>query len=491
MKVFVYEKVNFKRIPVMYYVLLYILLLIIIIPLQPVGDDWASIPILYFDWELLKPDALWRPFQHLWAIMQGSYINSFPIINHIEVVTMHIISLYCLETFGLMLGLEKKSLYFSLLFFTVSPACLGTLLSIDAMNQTALPLGLIGTIIYIQRTGVRKYAGWLLCSILAVLWKESGIVWFMLTPFINEMFYLKKWKSGSYRRRLCSLMLNWGIGFLFVLLYFIVRFSWAGNMNLGATDGVRYEVSFSIFDLIRNFMMLLGITFSSIDTLAFFVFPRNYLLLSITVVISVVFTGLLFVFFLKKMKDKNVLIILLFLLFSLLCVSFPFCIIEHPSELYAHTPLFFTALIVGVLLNVKTWTSPVKIILGLFIVTSVFVDIRKWDAMYESGKKAEDIGLMIKSQTQTPPKDVLVIYIPDENGYSVFYQNSVIASGYGRSSMKYFDYEYPLKMDLYPMSIEYENRITEKDIHRITESMKKRYDSIWLMQNDSVVVINK
>ena len=112
-----------------------------IVLLLPTFDDWTYYTAPSFDglfnYRLLPNSSYWRPFD---------------------------------AAFGWLLGLT-------------SPAMLGTVYGVDALNQACSHFfGLLGLWHYFNRGRKPRVALWLTCVFVATLWKENGIMFFFIAP---------------------------------------------------------------------------------------------------------------------------------------------------------------------------------------------------------------------------------------------------------------------------------------------------------------------
>lgn len=477
-----------KVIPVYYYALFALFLICITSFLLPAGDDWAySSPIFKFEWDLLMPEkTFWRPIDRCWALFLGRVPTLFPLLNHVEIVFMHIISLFVLERIAVKLRLEKKIIWIVCVYAAISPSAMATLFSVDSLNQsTSLAFGLMGLLGYISSTKKRKYMVWIICSIISVLSKESGIVYFVLVPLFNEIIYREQWKSKN-KEHINHFLLSVVVGIIFVLVYFAIRFALLGSLTLGEDEG-RYQVSIFSMAPISNAILLFSICFSVVDTLSLFIKQSYSVWLLITILSSVYIFCFLVHRFCKKIKDKECYWEVMILIICILIITSPQIVIGRSGEMHAYPTLFMVSLFIGFLCNGIKWNKWSIFPCILFVVVSFSVDVHKYISIYQYGKLGETTSMDFYKATDETPQRVLFISVDEDDakGYSVFCKPAAVACGQGRGVKPLYNYKYPLVLDFVKCKNSEERTLK---IDRLIGMNPDQYNYIWTVIDNRAIV---
>lgn len=183
-----------------------------IVLLLPTFDDWTYYTAPSFDglfnYRLLPNSSYWRPFDAAFGWLLGLDHRMFPALNHIVVYAAHVGVTVLVYRLATAMGLCKTARNIGTVFFFTSPAMLGTVYGVDALNQACSHFfGLLGLWHYFNRGRKPRVALWLTCVFVATLWKENGIMFFFIAPLFAFGI------SGRLaRRRLGPLALRHGVG---------------------------------------------------------------------------------------------------------------------------------------------------------------------------------------------------------------------------------------------------------------------------------------
>ncbi|KAA6348780.1 hypothetical protein EZS27_003758 [termite gut metagenome] len=457
--------------------------------LWPTSDDWSTmLPCYDFNLSALLPTVVfWRPFEYLFSIFLGFIPWSYPYLNHILVVIAHFFIAYILYWMCKKFEFNKKIAIGVVLFFLFSSGATGTVLSVDSLNQAYSTLwGLLSFVVLLKCKKFLKYLFWVLFCFIAALCKESGIVWFCASPMLFFALRINTIESVFKKSELISFSRNLGLGLLFVVLYFIIRLSLQPEgVELGATEG-RYHLSFSL-SIIRNIAVLFGGAMTSIDSIALFLSPRNYLLLFLTVVLNIPLL-LCILFYAKQLihdGKKTGQVILLVII--AVVVSSPHLVMKKAGEMHVYPTLFIVSLVFGILFNTYSYSTEKRKSLGkicvvLFFISVIITDTHKWLSVYHYGMSSYNLSKEIFQHTPLPPPDkALLINVKyDEPGYSIFHQSPYYAIGKGEAVKYFYNFKYPKVINRINIKDGDENFINFQ-IRTITDTLSVNYDCIWIV----------
>ena len=169
-------------------------------------------------------------------------------------------------------------------FFFISPAALGTVLGIDALNQAYSQFwGLLGLKAYLGGCGRRNRAAWLACVCVATLSKENGIMFFFIPPRL--LYGFGRAGSGRLRRDLLY-------GLAASAAYFCVRLALT-NSHVDVLDDYFESTLSSKLSDIGTFI---GMTWIPLDYVCLVHPPsRNLWVLALTLALPMPFILTLFI----------------------------------------------------------------------------------------------------------------------------------------------------------------------------------------------------
>ena len=159
---------------------------------MPTFDDFTYFTAPYpksLSERLIPFGSYWRPFDALFGYFIERHVGLFPLANHLCVFAGHIGNTFLLYRLLERLKVGPLARNFGLLYFYMAPGVLGTVLDIDSLNQTySLLFDLMGLLCFVTLEGRWRLVGWIACTYVATLFKENGIMWFVITPLLASMF---------------------------------------------------------------------------------------------------------------------------------------------------------------------------------------------------------------------------------------------------------------------------------------------------------------
>lgn len=471
---------------------IYIGMSVLIFFVMPSGDDWGDVskPLMRF----LPGDLLpgyepvhWRPLWVLYGYLLSFIPKIFPYLNHIIITICHffnaLIVFRLLSKFRIPNG---TSIYIAL-FFLLSSASIAAIASVDGFIVLVTTLNLISFLLYLEFSGWKKYFYWLSITLISIAWNESGMVWLVLVPCLafilkssqNEVTFSKK-IAGYYFRDIL-------VGISVAIIYFLIRLYLTPGNSVGSEEG-RYVLHFNPIIIVKNILLLTGLSLFPIDSIAFFANPRNVLLGLYTVLLSIPFLVLLTKQLFKVIAtNKKDLIHVLLLIVAIIINMSPRIIIEQSAEMHAYPSLPLFALLIALLFKRLRKNKFIVLAIICYTVATICVNYHKLAKIYYTGKQAVGYGMYFKENTHGVPNNVLLLRIekrvPDYSTYSVYQHEPRLSSAYIGGIMN-FTYGYKdfnsrealTIMDLKcPSDLELDSLIT-RNLHL--------YDCIWTFETN-------
>lgn len=472
---------------------MFILFFLISIFIRPVGDDWETGPLRHFQWTILLPnDRFWRPFEEIYRVLIGHAPWVYPWLNHLLVASAHVLTAYCLYHLCDYFKINKPIKIGVILYFLFSPFAMGTVMTVDAWTQAFAELwGILSVLVYFRNTGIKRYLLWIICCIMAVFTKESGIVWFIVTPLLFFVLKIDTFSSIFKKENVSKIAFPIIVGAAFAVMYFILReLLLPSGTNIGVDNpNSRYHVSILSVRLFRNLCMIIGGCFTSFDSVALFYHPRNWLLAGITIILNIPFLILTGYLFVKAFSDKQKIGKILILIIILLIVSSPHLIVQV-GEMHVYPSLVISAIILGMLYSGIEYSPKTYMVLTAFVISAFISNIHKWIGAYTGGQTGYEIALDIKEKTTVEPNKVLLICVRyDEQQYSSFGIPAYAAFNLGNSAEALYKYQYPKLFKKFIIKDGDESFI-EKQVNNIIQSETEKYDCIWIVNRTNVKVIN-
>lgn len=444
----------------------------------PNNDDFYCLlaPHKYEDINVFLPNgAFWRPFDALWGIMMGKCVGAFPYLNHLLVLLLYTFCIYGLTKILDDCNVDGFAKKISIALFMLSPALVATVYSIDSINQVlCMTFGISSVLLYPKS----KVLGYLM-MLLALFSKESGIFWFIVTPFMCMI--IKNIQEGTncedfkcYKQLIKPYLISLSIlgGYFFLRIYLQspetaeITGNYAGGIGLNTLVGLG---------------LLLGISLTTIDTIAMFL-EHNWIVVIISTIISFSFLWVL----IKKLLclQKQDLVKLIQCLLVILALTAPHLVMKHPGEMHAFPTLWGIALAIGIIFRTAKWNVSDKRVILLFFTCCILVYIHKGYYMYKAGQFAKQRVESVIANTKAIPNIVCILDCdPPFTEYSVFQASGEYAWYKGWASRVYFDLVNPQKTDYYVI---HPNEL-EKYLLRAQNS--KKYDAIWVVRDNKVRVL--
>lgn len=344
----------------------------------PTGDDigYITTPDPAFGSETFLPwGSWWRPFDALVGLLVRNHPSWFPMLNHVLVWSMHLLSgllLYQLLKQQFRLSMSASRL--GLAFYLLSPAMLGTVFDTDAVNQSGAQLFcLLGFTVYVGGKSKGRILLWLLLTFISTLFKENGITWFVITPVLASVWQEDK-RCGWWKNTL--------LGLITAVLYGVLRLSLP---HIGVLVGDDY-VSLTITVIIKALYKVFSFALLPIDNVAL-IHDGNKAL----TVLSILLTWPFLLFLLwqnrRKLASKRVVVTI----FCLFIAILPSLTLFSPMHNYGLLP--FTTLLVAYFWNNIQPGRLVVLLLCLFFIGIVGIDAHHAYERYLSGQRARKLGL--------------------------------------------------------------------------------------------------
>lgn len=444
----------------------------------PVYDDWyyLSSPQFRFDPDLFLPgDAFWRPIDGLIGLLNGQYPFLFPYLNHLIVLCAYFYVWWQLKVLLQRHGRAFPS-FIALALFTVSPALVAGVYSVDSINQAlSLAFG-VASLVWFPRSRWLAY----LFMILSLFSKENGIVWFGLTPLLSLLVLENRdeeafdWRiviSRLWRPALCSILL--------LVVYFIARLSLQNVVPEGEAS-VRYASGLG-WNSLKGLGILLSGALTCIDTIALFI-ENNQALVIATTLVSLFFLLALAYGFLRVRRSPKVWILWLSILLS--CV--PYILMDHPGEMHAYTIVWMLSLCIGVSFPADSYRWQ-RIAFGLFLIVSIPVYAHKAYYIINLGWHSwTRTHNAVQATTGFSPRKVVILDCnPQGKTYSVFQMSSARIWNYGLSTNIYFK-------DHTPQTTDY-RLISSSEVAHTVQAIRLKpngADCLWILRGDEIECID-
>jgi hypothetical protein len=420
----------------------------------PALDDWfTSFPIFEFSSDIFRPQLFWRPIEKLNLLITGKFHFSYPFYPHLLAITGHATSAAMIYFLARKVDAGAFTASLVTTLFIVSPAVCAAVWSVDSAIQTwSTAFGLSATLALLYHDRRVGTVCWLALATISVLWKESGISWFLFSPLYrklaNERSKIDKGNAGSSLRRVAIELF---VGFIAIGIYFAIRGWLAGDISIGARVG-RYAFTIDPLAWIRNLLMLLSFSISTADTLAIFGAEPSLVRGVVTTMLGLPLAALVAAHLVRTFSLFQIA-----LATAAICTAIaPYLPLGRISEMYAHP------IIAGVcVLCCIAFARPTQIRQKYFAVAIVFfvsvslaVDYHKLTEMIRTGHRAKVVGVSIVEQTKDlmgnnrPAAVCAIVNISSPlAGYSVFQAQSGPASAWGKSVLPLWDWKNPVSYD--------------------------------------------
>ncbi len=443
----------------------------------PTFDDWTTLSSPNYDpdyWKYILPFGLtWRPGDAIMGYVNAWNYRLYPTLNHTLILLAHLGSTYLVFRLGRLLHFESWANVISTLFFYWSPCMLGTLLSVDALNQSYAHLwGLMAVWSYLSFEKWRKFVLWTLFLFLSVASKDNGLAWAIVPPILAYAFR---------RISLPTLRHHLGFALLLVALYAALR------LLLPATDihnGSYADDVVSLHSRLKGAAIWLGYTWSATDYIALFHAPsRNLWLVAFTFLSSLPF--ILSLFMRREVWTNRTFWLLLACLFI---VASPHLLISL-SIMNAYASLSMAALLVGWLLCQKTQLKrSMQFLFIFYMLSATITNVHHWYMAWRTSLPAKTISQDIVRKTGQPAHRVYCVIIRDDYPkYSSFCVPTDEAIGWGRAVWQQTGYAWP--QTLRDTSIDRSASAPREATLLARKALHSGYDCAWIINQKKVEVI--
>lgn len=447
--------------------------------LLPTFDDWTYYTTPSFDglfnYKLLPNSSYWRPFDAAFGWLLGLDYRMFPALNHVVVYSAHVGVTVLVYRLATAMGLCKTARNIGTVFFFISPAMLGTVYGVDALNQACSHFfGLLGLWYYFNRGRRPRVALWLVCVFVSTLWKENGIMFF----FISPLFAFGVSGPGSLcggRARLRAGMV-WGIAASAV--YFALRLALAT-----AYVDINHEYFEStLVSKILDVGMFIGMTWVPIDYVSLVHAPsRNLFLVAVTVAMSMPFIVVLLVSQRRWLVSRP----LLTLAACMVMAALPHLLTLF-TTMHSYAGLSMAALMVAFLADKARDYGRLAPLFAMFVVSCVFVDWHHWIKSYDSGLMGQRMGREAIEKTGEPVDSVFSISVRDhERKYSSFCVLPADAFAWGNAAIAASGYKWPTFCR--DTAVMVEDRWMVDSL--ADQALARGFRRVWLIHGDTVDVI--
>jgi len=385
----------------------------------PLGDDWFTTrPILDPSLADLRPGRFFRPLEQLSRMATGQHLALYPGLPRALVLCGHVVSALALRSLLTTFGARSWPATACAAAWLWFPGAMGGALSLDGATQTwSTAWGLLSVILL-----ARGSLTWLLAAALASIAKESGVCWFLLSPWLAFI------RTEELPQR--ELLL----GSLGLVAYLVLRLGLGWQLELAAR-GDRYALGLDPVRLIRNAAQLAIAGSLPLDTVSWLSPRASRFGGVVTLLASLPATWLV----LRQLPRASVRQGWRWLCAFMLVMG-PHLVLGHVSELYAH-PL--SALVVLVLRPALLrdfegpWTRSAAV---LWLSASLLATGHKLVTMRASAETAAAVGRQLAVLSPRAPSSLCVVHAPEAAYYSVFDLGPVIASGFGRAALRHWGF---------------------------------------------------
>ena len=393
----------------------------------PVGDDLTYFTSSYPGslWKGMMPIySWWRPFDALLGHIIYLYPSLFPLINHLIVCAFHLTSTVIFYLIIRRLDFKQLEQNIATLFFYLTPSILGAIFDTDAINQTgALFFDLLGFYVFaFSRKG--HVFGWLLLTFIAILFKENGITWFVITPLLAWTF--------DIRRKEIIKGLCWGV--VMAIMYGVLRLSLPHS---GAVNDEYFD--FSLRNELKTLSKLITLVFVPTDNILFI--HDHRLLLGL---LSFVCSASLMFYLLIKARTQLLTRIPLMLLLLIFIALSPHLVTLF-TVMHAYGVIPFTALLLAWALSNVRFTRMTWTVLSLFLLSCIEIDAHHTIEKYKSGQRM--LSLSHQALELLGPEPVDSVFSITINGnytkYSTFCANASDAFAWGNAVQNLTHYKWP------------------------------------------------
>ncbi len=442
--------------------------------LRPTFDDWTYTTYPNTDpafWKFLLPYGdYWRPFDGIFGYVVAIGNDLFPTLNHLCIYLGHLMATLLVWFVARQLAFPPAARLTAATLHYVSPAILGTLMTIDSLNQVYVSCwGLAALWVYLRR-GRHSVPLWLALCGVATLCKENGIMWLPICPLVA-------WCFGRKTGREAKRHLLWAA--LFFAAYWAVRLALPNYYH----KDVNEYLTASVFEKVKNLAKYLLFSYTSMDFVSLLHRPsRNIPFLLLTILLSVPYFAMNLVLAFRRRRDRR--------LWGLLCASLV-AVLPHLATLFstmhAYAGLAPLALLAG-------WLMPAQgkglrlaaTAFCLYVLSALAVDARHWQKAYESGLTGYRMALSTIAQTHKPTHRVCCICVDHgEKKYSSFCVIPYDSYGWGNAVIWETRGKWPQTIDVEKMDANDNPRQAAR------KRLREGYDHVWIADGTNIQVMER
>jgi hypothetical protein len=394
----------------------------------PALDDWSTVHP-YLDGlpqNALQPTKFFRPLEQCLRWVTGRLPEAHIPLMHAATVVGHLVSAWMLHE--LLRPRGHRIACVAAMLFATSPALGASVWSVDSAIQTwSTAFGLLAVWLYRVHPAGWNAGLWVLASTIAVLWKESGLSWWLLPPWLFAFETLVATGHINWAKLRRATLTGLGL----VVGYLILRQVFAEGEGIPIGEG-RYSVQLSPVTWLFNALQLAGVSATAADTVALLGEPgrRGWGAFSLLVSSALVAVSGFDVWRTYRVKVASLGLGLVGLAMG------PHLLMGHVSEMYAHPIAAAWCLVLSlpgsmVLLRAKRWA------VAAFVAMAVPVSALKLTEMIQTGRTAERVGAELVRQWPAEPLPRTLCLVPNaalaERGYSVFQAPPAKAAMWGRA----------------------------------------------------------
>ncbi len=442
--------------------------------LKPTFDDWTYTTYPNTDpafWKYLLPYGdYWRPFDGLFGYVVAADTNLFPTLNHLCIYLGHAIATLLVWLVARQLKFNAASRITAAMLHYVSPAMLGTVMTIDSLNQTyAACWGLAALWVYL-RGGHHAIPVWILLCAMATWCKENGAMWLFVSPLVA-------WCFGLQTGRKAVRNLLWAAAFL--TFYWTIRLALPNYYHKESNE----YLDASVIEKVKNVAKYILFSYTSIDFVSLLHRPsRNLPYLLLTLVLSAPYFALNLYLVARHHHDRR--------LWGLLCASLVAALphlVTLFSTMHAYAGLAPLALLAGWLMpEQKKERTLAASLLGLYVASALAVDARHYMKAYQSGMDGYRMALETIRQTHKPTHRVCCICVDrGEEKYSSFCVIPYDSYGWGNAVLWQTRGQWPQTLDVETITIDDNVHLTA------LKKLREGYDHVWIADGKNIEVMEK
>lgn len=442
--------------------------------LRPTFDDWTYTTYPNTDpdfWKYLLPYGdYWRPFDGAFGYVVALGDNLFPTLNHLCIYLGHTLATLLVWLVARQLKFGPAARLTAATLHYVSPAILGTLMTLDSLNQVyASCWGLAALWAYL-RGGRHQTTLWIALCAMATWCKENGAMWLLVCPLVA-------WCFGRETGREAMRHLRWAA--LFFAAYWAVRLALPNYYHKETNE---YLAASSI-EKVKNVVKYLLFSYTSMDFVSLLHRPsRNLPFLLLTLLLSAPYFFLNLIQAFRQRHDRR--------LWGLLGASWV-AALPHLATLFstmhAYAGLAPLALLAGWL--VPRQGRSLRLAMGalcLYGVSALAVDARHYAKAYQSGMDGYRMALETIRQTHKPTHRVCCLCVDHgEEKYSCFCVIPYDSYGWGNAVIWQ-------TRGRWPQDIDAETIDANDNPHLVAlKKLREGYDHVWIADGKNIQVIER